>query len=285
MDNVIGNQTTLRSAISATGTGLFTGQRVTITLAPADPGAGIVFRRSDLEGAADVPARVEHVVEAPRHTVLARGAVRIETTEHVLSALAGAGVDHAIVALDGPEVPAFDGSAQPFVEMIDAVGIELLPERRTIYHVREEVRVDDEHGSIVCRPGAGDELMVAYRFDGGADCPIRPHMVELALTPASYRRELAPARTFSTLAEAQAARARGLFAHLTPTDMLVIGPDGPIENALRYPDEPARHKLVDLVGDLALAGVRVTGRIEAHRSGHALNAALARELGTRWRET
>lgn len=273
---------TLRSSVSATGIGLFTARWARITLHPAPPSSGILFRRVDLPGAPTVPARIEHAVNTERRTTLELGGARVETTEHVLSALFGMGIGNAIIDLDADEVPMFDGSALPFVEMIERAGVERHREHRRMFQVREAFAVEHGGASIRVNPGGEGGLEVSYAFSGGADWPSPcDQRVHATLTAEHYARAIAPARTFSSLAEAEAAHAAGLFRHVTPRDMLVIGPDGPVDNTFRFSDEPARHKLLDLVGDLALSGVALVGRLDAQRSGHALNRALALEVSRR----
>jgi UDP-3-O-acyl-N-acetylglucosamine deacetylase len=235
----------------------------------------------------------------------------VHTTEHVLSALAGMGVTDAPLDLDGPEVPIADGSAAPFVEAVRQAGIAPLgatqgdgafPGADSL--PAEPIEVRDAAGATVTwhpppptppppasptpatpPPGATTEecsLHLEYHLDYGPGSPIprQTASLDIAWTPrgprSAYAEQVAPARTFCLKAEARAFRAAGLFGHLGPADMLVIDDDGrPIENALRFPDEPARHKLLDLLGDLALVGVPLAGRVVARRSGHALNHALA----------
>lgn len=236
----------------------------------------------------------------------------VQTVEHLLSALAGLGVRDALVEIDGPEVPIGDGSAGPFVEaLLPALGDAAPAEGATIV-VREPVRIVED-GSVVealplspseraaAESGAGPAGFLSYHLDysnfpigalASAACrrvPAQRASIALPLTAAGagrdeYARSVAPARTFCLAEEAQAMRRAGLFAHLTARDMLVIGDDGPIDNAFRFvgadgrSDEPARHKLLDLVGDLSLAGRPIVGRIVATRSGHAQNHEMARRL-------
>ncbi len=278
MSDVHRRQHTIKNCVSASGVGLFTGLPAAITLMPGAPSSGIVFRRCDLALAPVLPAAIHLAIETPRHTTVQQGETCIETTEHILSALAGMGIDNAILDITGPEVPLFDGSAQRFVEMIAEAGLDVQSELRRVFIVKEDIVVRDGDASITLSPADHDSLDLTYGFDGGPGCAIAPHDYRTKLTSELYERDIAPARTFSTLADAQAAQAQGLFAHVSPADVLVIDHDGPIDNALRFKDEPARHKMLDLIGDLSLAGVPVIGRVRAVRSGHALNRALARRI-------
>lgn len=276
-------QRTLRGPAVVRGTGLFTGAVVTATLRPAQGDSGITFRRVDLPGSPTIPARIEHVVERHRRTCLAHDQATIELTEHCLSALAGLGVDNAMIDVDGPELPAGDGSAAPYTDALASAGLVDQPQPRRPLVISEPVTVRDGEAMVTALPGDGGESELLYVLDYGPGSPIGRQVHAFRLGPAAYASEIAPARTFSTRSEAEAAWEKGLFKHLTPRDMLVVGDAGPIDNAWRFEGEPARHKLLDLVGDLALVGRPIRGRIIAVRSGHALNHRLARELVERSR--
>lgn len=309
------------------GTGLFTARDATLTIKPAAPGHGIVFRRIDLPDSPPIPALCSHVTTDPRlpgrNTTLIADPSRpasptnatIATVEHVLSALAGLGVTDAVIEVDGPEVPIGDGSALPFVEAIDRAGLEEAPVRGLAAIVMDRaIEVPDPRtpkgtsGPVVVfepwpesstalksdssgsrNPAKHAGLWMSYELDYGLGSGMPPSTVGFVIDPATYRREIAPARTFCLEHEARALRAAGLFLHVSPKEMLVLDTAGrPIDNELRFADEPARHKLLDLLGDLSLAGRgmpgRVVGRITGRRSGHALNQAAAgaiRELGIR----
>jgi UDP-3-O-acyl N-acetylglucosamine deacetylase len=277
---------TLSRPAAVRGAGLFSARPVELVLRPGD--AGLVFRRVDLPGSPVIPARVEHVVDdpralglalpsPPRNTVLAiRGGAFVMTTEHVLSALGGMGVTDAMIDLDGPEPPIDDGSAAAFVRAIADAGTTEVGSSVEPLVIRREVRVGDaSHGFAVVVPHG--KAWYRYELDYGPGSPIPAQSAEWS-PPGEYARAVAPARTFCLEAEARAMRAAGLFSHLSPRDLLVIGPDGPLDNTLRFPDEAARHKLLDLVGDLALLGRPIHGRVTASRSGHRVNHALARAI-------
>ncbi|MDX2115658.1 MAG: UDP-3-O-acyl-N-acetylglucosamine deacetylase [Planctomycetota bacterium] len=275
------SQCTLRRPASVKGVGLFSGRPVTATITPAPAGTGVAFLRTDLPGSQPIPARVEFVLDRPRRTALKRGDASVETVEHILSALAGMGVDNAIVEIDGPELPAGDGSASLFVDAIREAGIERQAEPRRALVVRDVVTVSEGDAVVMAMPANGStELM--YVLDYGPQSPLARQVHQFVVSPAEYAERIAPARTFSTEQDALAARQQGLFAHVGPGEFLVIGPSGPIQNSYRFDDEPVRHKLVDLLGDLALVGRPVHGRVMAVRSGHALNHKLARELLSRF---
>jgi UDP-3-O-acyl N-acetylglucosamine deacetylase len=282
---------TVASPATVSGVTLFTAARTTLVIRPPQGApAGIAFRRIDLPDKPVIPADHAHTTPEPRRTVLAAGSgggARVETVEHVLSALAGLGITDAMVDLDGPEVPVGDGSAAPFVEAIMAVGIvPCAPPPPAAAHpvrVTQPLSLADQNAKIDILPAQGDALELEYHLDYGPGSPIRDQhasiVIPLGRPAPGYAADIAPARTFCLLAEAQAMRKMGLFAHLEPHDMLVIGDDGaPIDNFLRFPDEPARHKLLDLLGDLSLAARPIIARVIATRSGHALNHVAAKAI-------
>ncbi|HVB67446.1 MAG TPA: UDP-3-O-acyl-N-acetylglucosamine deacetylase [Acetobacteraceae bacterium] len=278
-------QHTLKAPIGCVGTGLHSGRRVSLTLHPAPAGHGIVFRRTDL--GRDVPARFDHVADARLATTLAlpqAPEVRVGTVEHLMAALAGMGIDNALVSVDGPELPILDGSAAHFVFLIDCAGIveQDLP-RETIV-VRRPVRVADGDGFAELRPtgaarGRGSfALDMALSIDFAAPA-IGRQEIALRLSPDSFRRELARARTFGLAEDIAALHAAGLARGGNLENAVVVDGDRVLNpGGLRMDQEFARHKLLDAVGDLALAGSAIAGRFVAHRSGHALNNALLRVL-------
>ncbi len=282
------NQRTLAGIARVDGIGLFSGKPASVVMHPAPTGHGIALRRADVPAAPVIPARVEHLVARPRRTALGVGGSTIETVEHVLSALAGLGIDNALIEVSGPEVPMGDGSALPFVEAICRVGITDQAVPRALLRVPQALSVQEGAATIHYSPpapatssGTGQlELTYVLDYDGTPGPPgaLLRQSFTCNVDARKYIEEIAPARTFSTKAEAEAAARAGLFSHVSPRDMLVIGPEGPVDNTLRFPDEPARHKLLDLLGDLLLAGGPIEGRIVAVRSGHALNQSMARAI-------
>jgi UDP-3-O-[3-hydroxymyristoyl] N-acetylglucosamine deacetylase len=285
-DSLVSCQRTLRTEISCVGIGLHSGQRVRLALLPAEAGAGIVFRRTDLR--VDIPARHNHVADTRLCTVLAApdqpGAV-VGTVEHIMSALSACGIDNAIVAVDGPEVPVFDGSAAPFMFLIDCAGRVDQDEPRQAIEILRTVRVENGEAFAELRPGTSNlDLALSIDFTAAA---IGRQTLTLKLTEAKFRSVLASARTFTLLEEIEAARAVGLACGgslenaVVVDGALVLNPAG-----LRAPDEFVRHKMLDAVGDLALAGAPIHGRFVSHRGGHALNNRLLRAVladQTAWR--
>ncbi len=285
MIGTIDRQHTLREPAEVRGTGLFTGQPVTATLKPAPEGHGIVFVRTDLDGNPSIAARVEHVVERPRRTTLQRGETSVEMVEHCMAALVGSAIDNCVVELDGPELPAGDGSSLLFTDAIEAVGLQQQDAPRNYLVVDTPITVREGDATVAALPIDTPALELLYALDYGPDSPVRRQVHSATITPKEFLANIAPARTFSTEQEAQAMKAKGLFAHLSARDMLVLGPAGPIDNTLRFDDEPVRHKVLDLLGDIHLAGRPILGRIVAHKAGHKLNHKLARELVEHARQT
>jgi UDP-3-O-[3-hydroxymyristoyl] N-acetylglucosamine deacetylase len=271
-------QRTLKASIGCVGVGLHSGRRVQLDLLPAPVGTGIVFRRTDL--GVDIPARYDHVIDTRLCTVLGlpgRPEARVATVEHVMAALAGAGVHNAIVAVDGPEVPIHDGSSASALFLIDCAGIVEQAEFIPAIEVLRPVRV--EHGEAFAElrpfPFAFDMAM-SIAFDAAA---IGRQALTLRLTPESFRTELARARTFTMASEVEQMRAAGLALGGSLDNAVVVDGATVLNPAgLRMRDEFVRHKLLDAVGDLALAGAPLRGRFVGHRTGHALNNRLLRAL-------
>ncbi len=276
---------------SFSGITLFTGLQTSITIRPAESG-GIRFRRTDLPGSPIIPATIAHIVPEFRRTVLSANpadtsAPTVQTTEHLMSALAGLGITDALIDLAGPEVPIGDGSARPFVDAIIAAGVAPLPSAppHPTAVVTRPITLNDGMSLLEARPRPasarpGLDLTYILEYPPGAPIPAQSASIFIPLdAPApGYAADIAPARTFCLAQEAQAMRQMGLLAHLTPREMLVIGARGPIDNAYRFDNEPARHKLLDLLGDLALAARPINASITATRTGHAHNHAMARAL-------
>ncbi|MFO0832473.1 MAG: UDP-3-O-acyl-N-acetylglucosamine deacetylase [Phycisphaerales bacterium] len=274
------------------GTGLFSAKPASLRVSAPRGATGVRFHCAG----AVIPARVEHVsTDASwaglppafpvRNTTLALGGTVAATVEHALSALAGLGIWHADVFLEGVEAPILDGSAAGFASAWEGLGCayEVTP---LVLTRRVEVR-DEKSGSwIVAEPlGSGEGAVYTYELDYGPASPVRAQRAAWDLSARSYTTDVAPARTFSLLHEVEAARRAGLFGHLTTREMLVVGADGqPIDNAWRFPDpaslstEPARHKLLDLIGDLALLGRPLHARVTARRSGHAMTHQFCRAV-------
>ncbi len=272
------NQRTIVRPVAVQGIGYWSGRDVRIEFLPAEVDSGVVFVRSDLEGCPEVAATVENWAQTPLRTNLQSGRAQVEMVEHVMAALAGMQIDNCRVRVDQAEMPGCDGSSLAFVEALEEAGIveQDAPRRQRV--IREIVRLGSPQSWIEARPCCSGETILQAELDYGPGSPIGRQSLEISLSPESFREELAPSRTFISQQEAEALRARGLGERVTCQDLLVFGPQGPIDNQLRFPDECVRHKLSDMVGDLALAGCDLVGRFLAHRSGHRLNAELVRAI-------
>jgi UDP-3-O-[3-hydroxymyristoyl] N-acetylglucosamine deacetylase/3-hydroxyacyl-[acyl-carrier-protein] dehydratase len=263
---------------------LFSGELTTLTFSPNAPDSGITFVREQGGKTATIPAVVGNVVKRPRHTVLRNGTLFIETVEHCMAALAGLGIDNAVVKVAGGtvgELPMGDGSARLFTDALRKGEIVEQDAPRHPLIITQPVQVTDGKATLAALPGPTEYLEVIYEFE--APQPVGRQTVSYRLAPKpgvgdDFETRLAPSRTFIFEFEAEALRAKGFGKHLSPRDLLVISPTGPIDNAFRFADECARHKVLDLIGDLYLVGRPVYGKIVASKSGHELNHALARKL-------
>lgn len=268
-------QRTIAKPVHVSGHGLLTGVKVNMEIAPAQAGEGIVFERTDIEPPVVIPATIEHAADKERRTTLESGDVTIDTVEHLMSALAGIGIDNATIKLDGPEVPCGDGSSLLFVEPIEKAGTVEQEQPRTMLRVTEPICLQSGDAMIAAFPSHQPGMHIVFDLDyGDASHRIERQTQAWNSENADYSKEVAPARTFSLKEEAEALQEQGLCTHLSPSEMLVIGEDGPIENTYRFENEPARHKILDIIGDLYLAGGHIQGRIVASRSGHSLNRQL-----------
>jgi UDP-3-O-[3-hydroxymyristoyl] N-acetylglucosamine deacetylase len=271
-------QRTIARPADIEGVGFLTGATVHLRFLPAPEDTGILFRRTDLKPAATIAAHVDQVVGTKRRTILGRGKAQIGLVEHVLAALAGLRIDNCRIELDASEPPGLDGSALGFVKVLQDAGIVRQSEPHEVFAVDEPIVVEHEGATLALYPSDSDELTVSYtlKYDDGA--PISRQSRTATITPEHFAAEIANARTYIFESEAAELRRQGIGARTKVTDLLVFGPDGPIDNPLRHADEPVRHKILDVVGDLALFGRDVRGHVVAYRSGHALNVELVRAL-------
>lgn len=271
-------QRTLKSAVSATGVGLHTGAKVEISLRPAQPNTGIVFRRVDLPRPVDIRAEASKVTDTRLCSTLEEHGVKVATVEHLMSAFAGLGIDNAYVDLTGAEVPIMDGSAAPFVFLIQSAGIEEQREAKRFLRICKSVEVSDGDKWARFEPFYGFKLSFSIIFDHPVlEKSAQSALVDFAQT--SYAKEVARARTFGFMQDVEALRASGLALGgsmenaIVMDEYRVLNADG-----LRYSDEFVKHKVLDAIGDLYLVGRPIIGAFSAHKSGHALNNRLLRQL-------
>jgi UDP-3-O-[3-hydroxymyristoyl] N-acetylglucosamine deacetylase len=274
-------QRTLARPAEVRGFGLLTGAEVRLRFRPAGPDCGVTFVRTDLPSAPRVPARVQSVTGTQRRTTLGNAPAQVALVEHVLAALAGLKIDNCDVELTAGEPPGLDGSARQFFDALAAAGTVVQPARRTIYSVQTPVTVAQGGATLTLYPDAGDGLRISYLLDYGPRSPLDRQTHTQTVTPERVMAEVAGCRTFLLEEEADAFRRQGIGSRLTPADILVFGPRGVIDNRLRFANEPARHKVLDLLGDLALFGHDLRGHVVAYRSGHPLNVELVRVLASR----
>jgi UDP-3-O-[3-hydroxymyristoyl] N-acetylglucosamine deacetylase len=267
-------QRTLRRPISCAGIGLHSGHKVSLSLRPAPADSGIRFRRVDL-GGVEIPARVAHLGAVQYATGLARDAATVETVEHLLAALVATGVDNVVIELNTPEVPIMDGSSAPFIYLIQEAGIKRLNTPRTYLKVVRPMTLTRGDKQIALYPS--DHFKVSYSIS--FDHPLLRHQARtMAITEDSFIEEIAPARTFTFLKEVEILRQHNLALGGSLDNAIVISDTGVLNSSLRFEDEFVRHKILDLVGDLALVGHPIIGHVVAHRGGHALHTAFAARI-------
>jgi UDP-3-O-[3-hydroxymyristoyl] N-acetylglucosamine deacetylase len=272
------NQRTLKNAIRATGVGLHTGQKVLMTLRPAPTNTGIVFRRMDLPTPVDIPAQAHLVGETMLGTTLIQGDVKVCTVEHLLSALAGLGIDNCFVELSAPEVPIMDGSAGPFVFLVQSAGIEEQNALKRLVRIRKPVEVREGDKWARFDPYDGFKVNFEIEFDH----PIfhrRTQTASMDFSSTSFLREVSRARTFGFTRDLEMLRARNLALGGTMDNAIVLDEFRVLnEEGLRYEDEFVKHKILDAIGDLYLLGSSLIGEFSGFKSGHALNNRLLRTL-------
>jgi len=271
-------QRTLRNTIRATGIGLHTGEKVYLTLKPAPIDHGIVFRRADLSPPVDIVARADRVGETTMSTTLMNGEVRVSTVEHLLSAMAGLGIDNAVVELSAPEVPIMDGSAGPFVFLIQSAGIEEQAAAKKFIRIKREVTVKQGDKTASFFPFDGFKVSFAIDFDHPV---FRGRKVDASMdfSSTSFVKEISRARTFGFMHEIEFLRSQGLARGGSVDNAIVVDEYRILnEDGLRYEDEFVKHKILDAIGDLYLLGNSLIGEFRAYKSGHGLNNSLLREL-------
>jgi UDP-3-O-[3-hydroxymyristoyl] N-acetylglucosamine deacetylase len=273
-------QRTLNNMIQATGIGLHTGEKVFLTLHPAPEDTGIIFRRSDLEPVVEINAKAENVGDTMLSTTLTKGEVRVSTVEHLLSAMAGLGIDNAVIDITAPEVPIMDGSASPFVFLLQAAGIKEQKKPKKFIRIKKEIKVEDGDKSASFKPFNGFKVGFSIDFDHPA-FNNRTLQASVDFSTTSFVKEVSRARTFGFMHEIEYLRSQGLVRGGSMDNAIVVDEFQVLnEDGLRYEDEFVKHKILDAIGDLYLLGNSLIGEYIGHKSGHGLNNALLRKLMT-----
>src|SRR5690554_80184 len=271
-------QRTLKNAIRATGVGLHTGQKIYLTLLPAPIDSGIVFRRVDLDPVVEIQAKAENVGDTTLSTSLMNGEVRVATVEHLLSAMAGLGIDNAIVEVSAPEVPIMDGSAGPFVFLVQSAGIEEQPAAKKFIRIKKPVLLEDGDKWAKFEPFEGFKVSFTIDFEHPAFSG-RPQQVDVDFSSTSFVREVSRARTFGFMKDIEKLREMNLALGGSMDNAIVVDDFRVLnEDGLRYEDEFVRHKVLDAIGDLYLLGHSLIGAFIGHKSGHEVNNRLLRKL-------
>lgn len=273
-------QHTLANTASLTGTSLHTGENVTLTLLPADPGTGYKFRRRDLPDEPTINASIDNVRMVERATTLGEGNIKVHTVEHVISALSGMGVDNAVIEMDANEPPIGDGSALPYLQLIRKAGIIAQSERRRIFEIREPIHLETKEGSILTLvPHDGFKISCTHVGPEGRFT----QYLSTEITPETYEQQIAGARTFVFYEDIKGLMDKGLIKGGSLENAVVVqGDTVHSQEPLRFPDEFVRHKILDIVGDIALFGRRIKGHIIAVKPGHGPNAELTRALAKQY---
>lgn len=271
-------QRTLKNVIRATGVGLHTGEKIYLTLRPAPVNTGIVFTRVDLDPPVQIPAKAVNVGDTTLSTTLVKGDVRISTIEHLMSAMSGLGIDNCYVDVSAPEVPIMDGSAGPFVFLIQSAGIEEQPAPKRFIRIKRPVRLEQGDKSVSLEPFDGFKVSYTLLYDH----PVYRKYTKSAtidFSSTSFVKEVSRARTFGFMHEFEELRSRNLALGASMDNAIAVGDYKVLnEDGLRYEDEFVKHKILDSIGDLYLLGMSLIGEFKGHKSGHALNNALLRML-------
>lgn len=268
-------QTTISQKIEISGIGLHTGVDVNLTLKPAPPNSGYIFVRTDLDNF-EIPASVEYISHCSYATTLMRKGVVLSTCEHLLSALRGVGVDNCFIELDNIEIPIMDGSSENFIDLIEKAGIREQNAARRFLQVKEKIEIEQDDRKMSIEPSDAYEIECFIDFQHPL---INQQSYYFTLNENSFEREIAAARTFGFTAEIEMLRKANLALGGSLDNAIVLTPDGMLNNTpLRFEDEFVRHKILDIIGDLALLGMPFRGKIKAQKSGHAVHAMLMSKL-------
>ena len=272
------NQRTIQKPAELDGVGLFTGQAGKVRIQPAPANAGVTFIRTDLPNRPRLPVTPDTVTSKFRRSAVTGENAEIETIEHIMSALGGLEIDNLEVEINAAEMPNLDGSSRPWVDLLHGAGIVDLPDSKRVHVIREPIGISDNEASIVAMPRESG-LTVSYLLDY-PNTPIGQQHLTLEMSDDAYTRLISSARTFCLQSEAEALLQQGLGKGASYQTTVVWGPNGPIENTLRFPDEPVRHKILDLMGDLATLGAGLRAHIFANKSGHNTNMKLVKKIAS-----
>ncbi|MFQ5596765.1 MAG: UDP-3-O-acyl-N-acetylglucosamine deacetylase [Nitrospiria bacterium] len=268
-------QKTISNTVSCNGVGLHSGKEIHIRLLPANAEDGILFVRKDLGGLV-IPANEAHVIPSQFSTIIGVGGATVQTVEHLLAAVSAVGIDNLIVELDGPEVPAMDGSALPFMTLLRDAGISKQSAERSFIEIMKPIKVSEQKKSIAVRPGSSFEVSYKISFDHPV---VSRQSYRYGHNPRAFLGEIAPARTFAFLKDIPYLRSQGFAMGGSLDNAVVIGEEAVLnEQGLRFADEFVRHKILDLIGDISLLGKPILGHVEADCSGHQLHTALVKEI-------
>ncbi len=265
------------------GVGLHTGEPATLTFRPAEPNSGVEFVRTDVIEKTHIPVGIDSLGERARRTTLEKDGVEVQTVEHLLAALSGLGVDNLLIETTGPEIPGLDGSSKPFVDLLRSAGIVDLRLPRRAFVVDSPIVVANGDSMLVAAPPTSDALTIDYTLDYRSKY-VPTQVLNITFSEEEFLEQIAPARTFCLHSEVQSLREQGLGKGANHENTLVIGPNGVIDNRLRFEDEFVRHKVLDLIGDLYLVNADIRAHITAIRTGHRDNVELARRITTVMRE-
>ena len=271
-------QKTIKNEGKMHGLGLFGGEETKLVFRPAPANSGITFIRTDVPEPVRISAVAPNIAERSRRTTIKKGAVSIETVEHCLAAVNALEIDNVVIEVNGSELPSPDCSSAEYFNVLKRTGLVEQNVNRKEFVIQKPVTIAAGDACVYALPYPDDGLNLTYDLDYGGHTGIGRQIFSCRLTPEGFEKNLAPARTFLLEAEAKQFQSRGIGTHIGPRDILVINSDGPIKNNYRFPDECVRHKIVDLIGDLALVGRAINGRIVAYKSGHSLNQQLAKKL-------
>jgi UDP-3-O-[3-hydroxymyristoyl] N-acetylglucosamine deacetylase/3-hydroxyacyl-[acyl-carrier-protein] dehydratase len=270
-------QHTIRNVVRLLGIGLHTGEPATLTFRPAEPDTGVEFVRTDVIEKARIPVCVDCLGDRARRTTLEKDGVEVQTVEHLLAALSGLAIDNLVIEINGPEVPGMDGSSKPFVDLLRSAGIVDLKAPRRSFVLDRPILVKNGESTLVAGPPIADTLTIDYTLDYHSK-QVPAQVLNLVFSEEEFLEQIAPARTFCLQAEVQLLREQGLGKGANYDNTLVIGPNGIIQNRLRFDDEFVRHKVLDLIGDLFLVPADLKAHVTGIRTGHRDNVELARKI-------